>query len=211
MNHQNQALLQTGTALDAANVAVIMVHGRGASAESILGLAAHLPEEGVAYLAPQAANHTWYPNSGFGPLESNEPWVSSAFQVLNDLLAQIAEAGISPEKTVIGGFSQGACLSSEFVARHAQRYGGLYVLSGALMGPIDMARNYTGSLDGTPVYIGGIDQDPWVSEAHMRLSADVLGKLGGDVTIEILPGSQHTVRESEVVQLHSMIDALRST
>ena len=208
MNHQEQALLHAGTALADADVAVIMMHGRGASAEGILGLSAQLPQGGVAYLAPQAANHSWYPNSGFGPIESNEPWVSSAFQVLHTLLDQIAEAGIPPEKTVIGGFSQGACLSSEYVARHAWRYGGLYVLSGALMGPLDMTRSYEGSLDNTPVYFGGIDQDPWVSEAQMRMSADALQQLDADVMIEIRPGSQHTVRDYEVARVHDMISAL---
>lgn len=208
MSHQEQALRHAGTALADADAAVIMMHGRGTSAESILSLSSHLPQEGVAYLAPQAANHTWYPNSGFGPIESNQPWVSSAFQVLHDLLDQIAEAGIPPEKTIVGGFSQGACLTSEFVARHARRYGGLFVLSGALMGPPDMPRSYEGSLDGTPVYITGINQDPWVSEAQMQLTADMLGKMDADVTIEIRLGSQHTVRDYEVAKVHDMISTL---
>ncbi len=208
MIHQNQALLAAGTALDKAQAAVVLLHGRGSSAHDILSLAAYLPQDGIAYLAPQAANHTWYPNSGFMPIEANEPYVSSAFQTLDDLLDRIETAGISAEHIALGGFSQGACLSSEYVARHAQRYGGLIVFSGALMGPLDSPRDYSGSLEGTPVYIGGCTQDPWVQEAQMRLTAEVLQQLGGSVDIDIQPGAEHTVRENDIAAARDLITAL---
>ncbi|MBZ0292568.1 MAG: phospholipase [Anaerolineae bacterium] len=203
--HENKPVLTYGTPLNEAQTVVILVHGRGATAESILSLANYLPQEGVAYLAPQAANNTWYPNSGFGPLESNEPFVSSAFQTLTNLIAHVTEAGITPQQLLIGGFSQGACLASEFVARNADRYGGLFMLSGALMGPLDMSRDYAGSLDGTPVFIGGCDHDSWVAEPQMRMSARVLEQLGGTVTIEIQPGFEHTIRETEIDHVRQMI------
>lgn len=206
--HETQPVLTSGTPLNEAQAVVILVHGRGANAQSILSLANYLPQEGITYLAPQAANNTWYPYSGFGPIESNEPYVSSAFQTLANLLYHVAEAGIAPEQTLIGGFSQGACLGSEFAARNAQRYGGLFMLSGALMGPLDMPRDYQGSLGDTPVFIGGCDHDPWVSEPQMRMSAEVLEQLGGTVTIEIHPGSEHTIRDSEIEHVSAMISGV---
>jgi predicted esterase len=206
--HQGQPVLTYGAALNDAQAAVILLHGRGSTAQNILSLASELPQEKIAYLAPQAANQTWYPNSGFIPIEANEPYVSSAFQIIADILAHVTEAGISAERIMLGGFSQGACLASEFVARHPQRYGGLFVLSGAVMGPPDAPREYAGSLDGTPVFIGGINRDPWVTEKQMRLTADVFQQLDGEVHIEIQPGTEHTVRQSEIAYVNNMITAL---
>ena len=203
--HQDQPVLTYGTSLNQAEVAVILLHGRGSTAESILGLAAQLPQENIAYLAPQAAQQTWYPNSGFLPIEANEPYVSSAFQKVADLLAQIADMGIAIEKVVFGGFSQGACLAAEFVARHPQRYGGLFVLSGALMGPLDMPREYSGSLDSTPVLIAGSDRDSWVTEKQLRLTGQVLQQLGAAVQVEIQPGTEHTIRQTEIAYVSDMI------
>jgi predicted esterase len=203
--HQNQPVLTYGTALNDARVAVILLHGRGGTAQSILGLAAQLPQEKIAYLAPQAANQTWYPNSGFIPIEANEPYVSSAFQTVVNLLAQITAAGIAGDKVVLGGFSQGACLAAEFVARHPQRYGGLFVLSGALLGPPDSPRQYAGSLEGTPVFVAGVDHDPWVTERQLRLTGQVLEEMGGSVHVEVQPGAEHTIRTMEIAHVSNMI------
>jgi predicted esterase len=203
--HQNQPVFTYGTALNDAHVAVILLHGRGSTAQSMLGLAAHLPQEKIAYLTPQAANQTWYPNSGFMPIEANEPYVSSAFQTIVNLLAQITDAGIAADKVVLGGFSQGACLAAEFVARRPRRYGGLFVLSGALMGPPDSPRQYTGSLDGTPVFVAGVDRDSWVTESQLRLTGQVLGEMGGTVHVEVQPGTEHTIRPTEIAHVSSMI------
>jgi predicted esterase len=206
--HQDQPVLTYGTTLSDARAAVILLHGRGSTAQDILGLAKQFPQQKVAYLAPQAANRTWYPNSGFDPLEANEPFLSSALQTVADVLAQVTDVGISTEKIVIGGFSQGACLAAEFVAQHPLRYGGLFVLSGALIGPPDMPRTYSGSLDGTPVFIGGGDRDAWVSERQLHLTGRVLRQLGGQVDIEIQPSTDHTIRQTEIAHVSNMISGL---
>lgn len=207
--HQNQPVLTHGPALDDAQAAVILLHGRGGTAQDILSIAAHLPQDGIAYHAPQAANYTWYPQSGFIPLEANQPYIGSAFQVLEDMLAQVTEAGIAANKIVFGGFSQGACLAAEFVARHPRRYGGLFVLSGALLGPPDIPRDYSGSLEGTPVFVGGCDHDPWVTEQQLRLTGQVLQELGAAVTVEVQPGSKHTIRQSELDHVSRMLSGVR--
>ncbi len=203
--HQGQPVASHGAALRDAQAAVILLHGRGSSAQSILALAAHLPQPKIAYLAPQAANNTWWPNSGFIPVESNEPYVSSAFQAVADLLARVAAAGIPAGRTLLGGFSQGACLAAEFAARNPRRYGGLFVLSGALLGPPDMLRHYAGSLDGTPVFIAGCERDPWVTERQLHLTGQVLQELGGSVQVAIQPGSEHMIRPTEVTAVSDMI------
>ena len=208
--HQDQPVLTSGRSLNDAQAAVILLHGRGSTAQSILGLAPNLPQEKTAYLAPQAAQQTWYPHSGFLPLEVNEPYVSSAFKQIADLIDQVKEAGLAADKIVLGGFSQGACLAAEFTARHPQRYGGLFVLSGALMGPPDAPRQYSGSLDGTPVFVAGSDHDSWVTEEQLRLTGRVLHALGGVVQVEIQPGADHTIRQAEITHVGSMISqALR--
>src|SRR2546430_5132444 len=151
--NQGQPVLTAGEPLDKAKAAMIMVHGRGASAEDILSLSGELNQPGFAYLAPQAAGYTWYPNSFLAPIASNEPGLSSGLAVIASLLAKLAEAGISPERTILLGFSQGACLTLEFAARNARRYGGLAGLSGALIGPDGKPRDYPGSLARNPVLL----------------------------------------------------------
>ena len=209
--HQAQPVFTYGAPLSDAQVAVILLHGRGSTAQSILGLAAQLPQPDVAYLAPQAADHTWWPNSGFIPIESNEPYVSSAFQTVADLVTHITTAGIPTDRILLGGFSQGACLVAEFAARHPQRYGGLFLLSGALLGPPDMPRQYTGSLDGTPVFVAGCNRDSWVTEQQLRLTGQVLQELGGSVQVAIQPGSEHTIRPAEVTAVSDMIARVSGT
>jgi predicted esterase len=203
--HQGQPVINYGATLADARAAVILMHGRGATAQSMLGLAQALPSEGIAYLIPQAAGNTWYPHSGFKPLAENEPYLSSAFAIISGLIAQITAAGIATERIVIGGFSQGASLTSEFTASHAQRYGGILLFSSALMGPPETVRDYAGSLDGTPVFIGGVTQDPWVRESQLRETADVFTKLGGRVTLDIVAGAEHGIRPAEIEQAEAII------
>ncbi len=205
--HQNQPVLTAGASPEEAQVAVILLHGRGSTAQSILSLAAHLPQDGVAYYAPQASNQTWYPNSGFIPIEANEPYVSSAFRAIDDLIGHITASGIPADRILIGGFSQGACLAAEYAARHPRRYGGLFLLSGALIGPPDMPRDYAGSLDGTPVFVAGCTHDTWVTEYQLRLTGDILHNLGSAVQVEVQPGAEHTVRPSEIAHVRDMISA----
>lgn len=206
--HQGQPMLAAGEPLDRARAAMVMLHGRGASAEDILLLAGELAQPGFAYLAPQAAGNTWYPNSFLAPLASNEPWLSSALAVVDALLARITTAGIPLERTIVLGFSQGACLALEYVARHARRYGGVAGLSGGLIGPDDAPRDYPGTLAGTPVFLGCSDDDPYVPTARLDLTAGVLRRLGGDVTVRIYPGMGHTINQDEIAFVRAMMVAL---
>jgi phospholipase/carboxylesterase len=176
--HRRQPVLAAGAPLAKARAAMLMVHGRGATANDILGLGLELRHPDVAYLAPQAAGNAWYPYRFMEPIERNQPWLSSALARLEAVLAQIDSAGIPPERTIVLGFSQGACLAQEFVARHARRYGGLVGLSGGLIGPDGTPRDYPGSLDGTPVFLGCSDTDPHIPKERVDYSAEVLRGLG---------------------------------
>jgi predicted esterase len=206
--HHGQPVLAAGEPLDRAHAAMVMVHGRGATAESILTLSAGLAQPGLAYLAPQAAGNTWYPNRFLAPIPSNEPWLSSALTVIADVLAQVSAAGILPERTMLLGFSQGACLTLEYVARSARRYGGVVGLSGGLIGPDDAPRDYAGSLGGTPVFLGCSDVDPHIPLERVRLSTRVLRQLGGNVTERLYPNMGHTVNQDEVDFVRGMMSAL---
>ena len=209
--HQGQPLLTAGEPIEKAQAAMIMIHGRGATAESILELASQFDAPGFVYLAPQAANQTWYPYSFLAPLANNEPGLSSGLAVIESILAQLSSAGISPERTILLGFSQGACLALEFVARHAQRYGGAVGLSGGLIGPDDTPRDYAGSLAGTPIFLGCSDIDPHIPKERVELSAEVLQRLGGNVTMRLYRGMGHTVNLDEIRFVRGMIEALTVT
>src|SRR2546425_7020716 len=187
---------------------MVMVHGRGASAESILDLAVELHQPGFAYLAPQAAGDTWYPYSFLAPLARNEPGLSSGLAAIANVLAQVAQAGIPLERTMLLGFSQGACLALEFVARNARRYGGVAGLSGGLIGPDGTPRDYPGSLAGTPVFLGCSDVDMHIPKARVEESAEILRRLGGDVTMRLYPGMGHMVNRDEIRFVQGMMDAL---
>ena len=206
--HRDQPVLEAGGPLSTAPAAVVMVHGRGAGAEDILALAAELGRPDLAYLAPQAAGHTWYPRSFLAPIPENEPFLSSALATLAALLARAAAAGVLPERTLLLGFSQGACLATEFAARNARRYGGLVGLSGGLIGPDGTPRDYPGDLAGTPVFLGCSDVDPHIPVARVQESADVLRRLGGDVDARIYPGMGHTVNRDELLAVRALLAAL---
>ncbi len=206
--HQGQPVLFAGEPLQTARAAMLLIHGRGASAEDILGLATEFPAPGLAYLAPQAAGHEWYPYSFMAPIASNEPSLSSALAVIASLLAQLAQAGIPAERTILLGFSQGACLSLEFAARNARRYGGIAGLSGGLIGPYGTSREYAGSLENTPVFLGCSDVDPHIPKARVELSAQVMQQLGGNVTMRLYPNMSHTVNRDEVHFVREMVKAL---
>jgi phospholipase/carboxylesterase len=206
--HQGQPLLVAGESLDKARAAMIMVHGRGASAEDILGLSVDLKQPGFVYLAPQAAGYSWYPNSFLAPIASNEPGLSSGLAIIASILEQLAGAGIPAERTILLGFSQGACLSLEFVARNARRYGGIAGLSGALIGPDDMPRNYAGSLAGTPVFLGCSDVDFHIPKKRVLQSAEVLQRMGGDVTTRLYPRMGHTVNRDELRFVQGLMQKL---
>jgi predicted esterase len=206
--HQNQPVVTAGMPLDQAKTAMILVHGRGATAASILTLADELDRPDFAYLAPQAANNTWYPYSFLSPISQNEPGITSGMTVIHTLLNQIITAGFPIEKTMLLGFSQGACLAVEFAARHAQRFGGLVGLSGGLIGPDGTPRNYAGSLEGTPVFLGCSDVDFHIPQERVAHSAEVLQQLGGDVTMRLYPGMGHTINLDEIAFVQSMMDSV---
>lgn len=206
--HQGQPVLAAGEPLAGARAAMVMLHGRGASAEDILLFADELAQPGFAYLAPQAAGHAWYPNSFLAPLATNEPWLASALALVDALLERITAASIPPERTILLGFSQGACLVLEYIARHAQRYGGVVGWSGGLIGPDDAPRDYPGTLASTPIFLGVSDEDPYVPKARVDLSAALLRRLGGDVTERIYPHMGHTVNQDEVAFVRAMMAAL---
>jgi predicted esterase len=206
--HQGQPVLTAGEPLEKATAAMLMLHGRGATAEDILALSAELQQPGFAYLAPQAAGYSWYPNSFLAPIASNEPGLSSGLAVIASLLAKLAQAGIPPERTILLGFSQGACLSLEFAARNARRYGGLAGLSGGLIGPDGTPRDYPGSLAGTPVFLGCSDIDFHIPKERVEFSAEVLRKLGGNVTVRLYPRMGHTINHDEIRFVQAMMAAL---
>jgi predicted esterase len=203
--HQGHPVLQSGVPLAQAGAAMIMVHGRGASAEDILSLAPELPHPAFTYLAPQAAGGTWYPNSFLAPIPSNEPWLSSALAVLEDLLAGVEAAGIPAERVVLLGFSQGACLTAEFVARHARRYGGVAGLSGGLIGPDGTPRDYPGDLAGTPVFLGCSDVDFHIPKERVLESAAILERLGAAVTTRLYPNMGHTINADELAAVGAIM------
>jgi predicted esterase len=207
--HQTQPILAAGAPLSEARGAVLMVHGRGASARDILTLATELALDDLAYLAPQAAGSTWYPYPFMQPIESNEPFLSSALARVAEALAHIAAAGIPPERTGLLGFSQGACLTTEFVARNARRYGGVAGLSGGLIGPEGTPRDYAGSLDGTPVFLGCSDVDPHIPKARVSETADVLRRLGAQVDLRLYPNMGHMVNEDELGAVRARFEGMQ--
>jgi phospholipase/carboxylesterase len=206
--HQGQPVLAAGEPLANARAALVMIHGRGASAEDILSFSRELAQLGFAYLAPQAAGNTWYPNSFLAPIASNEPELSSALSLLDAVVAHVAAAGIPTERTMLLGFSQGACLTLEYAARHARRYGGVVGWTGGLIGPDGTPRDYAGSLAGTPVFLGCSDVDFHVPRARVDLTAEVLRRRGGEVTERIYPNMGHTVNQDEVDFARDMMAAL---
>ncbi len=206
--HRGQPVLAAGAPLSEAQAAVILVHGRGASARGILALADEIGLDGLAYLAPQAASFTWYPASFLAPLEANQPWLSSALTALGALMDRVGVEGIPPERIALVGFSQGACLALEFAARNARRYGAVAGLSGGLIGPDGTPRQYPGSLEGTPVFLGCSDLDPHIPARRVQHTAEVMRRLNADVTVRLYPGMGHAINKDELEHLRRMLAGL---
>jgi predicted esterase len=205
--HRDQPLLTLGAKLTQATAAVILLHGRGASAEDILGLTTEMYDERFAYFAPQAAGHSWYPNSFLAPLEKNEPWLSSALAKVGAIVQQAVSAGVSRDRIFLCGFSQGACLSSEFVARNPTRYGGLIAFTGGLIGPPDADLHHEGDLGGMPALFSSGDPDPHVPWSRVLESAEQFTAMGAEVKMQRYPGRPHTVLPQEIKSARDLIFA----
>lgn len=203
--HQGQPLARAGLPLDQAQAALILLHGRGATASGIVLLAEEMHHPAYAYLAPQAANASWYPYTFLAPMQQNEPWLSAALDRVGELVAEVEAAGVPAELIALGGFSQGACLASEFMARNARRYGGLIVFSGGLIGPPGTPRAYAGSLDGTSVFLGCSDIDGHIPKERVEETAAVLAGLGARVTMRLYPGMGHTINADEIEQARALL------
>jgi predicted esterase len=200
-------VLRGGPSPRAARLSLILVHGRGASAEDIVGIGTEIGLADIAFVAPTAPGNTWYPRSFLAPLDENEPHLSTALAIVGSLVADLEGQGVPHERIGLLGFSQGACLSLEFAARHARRYAAVVGLSGGLIGPPDTPRDYPGSLAGTPVFLGCSDVDAHIPLARVHESAAVLRRLGADVTERIYPGMAHTVSLDEIEVVRTLVGA----
>ena len=203
--HGSQPMMQQGPPLGSAPV-LLMIHGRGAGPKNILDLAPRLARPGFTCVAPAAAGNTWYPYSFMAETERNQPGLDSALATLRGIVDDAMAKGVPAERIVILGFSQGACLSSEFAARHARRYGGIIVFTGGLIGPPGTTWNYPGSFDGTPVFLGCSDVDHHVPQARVEETAAVFTRMGASVDTRIYPGMAHIVNDDEIAAAQAILD-----
>src|SRR5215207_5816899 len=204
--HGGQRVLMGGAPLDGAKGGLIAIHGRGGGAEDIIALAREVAPQSVTILAPQAAGNTWYPYRFLEPTERNEPYLSSALRIVADLITQLGDRGIPPERIALLGFSQGACLALEAAARNPRRYAGVIGFSGGLIGPPGTSFDYAGSLDRTPVFIGSSDVDPHIPKERIEESAVALDRLGAAVDVRLYPGMGHTVNLEELEAARSLLE-----
>ncbi len=208
--HGQEPILSAGPPPEEATATLILLHGRGSSAENILGLYAELGFPDVAAIAPQAAGQTWYPLSFLAPIEENQPYLESAIGRVETVVRDLLARGLKSESVAILGFSQGACLASEFIARHPRRYGAVMALTGGLVGPPDTPRQYRGALDGTPVFLGTSDPDPHVPFERVEETRDVLSGMGAVVELRRYPGMGHTINDDELQACAALIQAIVS-
>lgn len=195
--HAGQPVLAEGPRPADARLTLILVHGRNDTAEKIMALAREVRTADVACLAPQAAGHTWYPSSFLAPVAQNEPGISSGFAALSRIIASLRDQGVDFPRIALLGFSQGACLTLEYAARHPRRYAGVVALSGGLIGPPGTPRDYAGSFGGTPALLGCSDVDAHVPVERVRESAGVFRRMGAEVDERIYPGMGHIVSDDE--------------
>ena len=203
-HHAGQPVERSGAPLSEADAAVVLAHGRGATARSILDVGRELGVDGVAYLAPQAARNTWYPQSFTAPTERNQPWLDSAKSFVSEVLGRAVDA-VGAEHVVLGGFSQGACLASTVAAENPRRYGGVVALSGGLIGPEGAEFDYEGEMEGTPVFLGCSDDDPHIPLERVHETAEAFEALGADVDERIYEGMGHGVIPDEVEAVREIV------
>jgi phospholipase/carboxylesterase len=203
--HQDQPLVTEGEPVGTATAAIVLVHGRGATARSIVDLGREVGQSGVASLAPQAAGSEWYPNSFLAPVERNEPGRTSGLEAVAGAVQRATDAGIPTDRVLVVGFSQGACLASEFVARNPTRYGGLAALSGGLIGEAIDPDAYEGDLAGTPAFFGCSDVDPHIPEERVHGTARIFEQLTAAVTKRLYPRMGHGVNQDEIDRVSGMV------
>lgn len=209
MIHNPNNVITAGVPLEKATKVMVMVHGRGGSARDILSLSEQIEDnDEFAFVAPEAHQNTWYPFSFLQPMERNEPYLSSALTMLAMLRARLqSDFNLKAPQIYWLGFSQGACLMLEFVARNPLTYGGVFGLSGGLIGPPGTPRNYEGTLDGTPVFLGCSDTDPHIPEERVFETEAVLSRMGAEVTATLYPNFPHSINEDELKMINLLIRA----
>jgi len=203
--HSGQPVLTAGAPLGQGPGVVILLHGRNSSAQNILGLVPRLGRPELTYLAPEASDHTWYPFTFLSELQKNEPWLSSALAAVGNLVAHVEKQGVPRKRIFLGGFSQGACLASEFAVRHASRWGGILAFSGGLIGPPGTSWENPGTFDGTPVFLGCSDVDGHIPKARVEETAEVFTRMGAQVTLRLYPGMGHVVSDDEIQTARSFL------
>jgi len=209
--HAGQPVLRAGPAPEQARGTLVMIHGRGASAQDILSLYPALGVEGLAAVAPQAAGHTWYPYSFLSPIPQNQPYLDSALLKIDSVVTGLLAAGVPENRLALLGFSQGACLTSEYVARHPRRYGAVLGLTGGLIGPPGTPRNYTGSLANVPVFLGTSDPDPHIPFERVRETESVLARMGAQVEVRRYEGMGHTINDDEIGACRGLLETMLAT
>jgi phospholipase/carboxylesterase len=198
-----QRIVEAGEDLRTAQAAMILLHGRGATAEDIMTVASEVQLPGWAFLAPQAAGNTWYPNPFTAPIEANEPYLTAALDTVSRLVERV-ETSVPTERLVLLGFSQGASLTLTWSVRNARRYGAIVGLSGGLIGPEGTPREYPGSFAGTPVFLGCSDVDPYIPMPRVVDAGEVMKRMGADVTVRFYPGMGHMVGIEELETIREL-------
>ena len=202
--HQKN-IITAGKELTAASKVLILLHGRGGTAEDILSLASHLDVKDFTLLAPQATDNTWYPQSFLAPPLQNEPWLSSALTLLKELLDDVLRKGVPTENIFFSGFSQGACLTLEFVTRNATKFGGVAAFTGGLIGDKIYGENYKGDFSGTPVFIGTSNPDPHVPVERVYATSNILRDMNAAVTEKVYNNMGHTINQNEIDHANKLI------
>ncbi|MEO6287888.1 MAG: dienelactone hydrolase family protein [Dyadobacter sp.] len=205
MYTHSKQIIHSGKPVNEAKKAIVMLHGRGASAEDIISLKKVLNIDKMAIYAPQATNHSWYPYSFMAPAAQNQPALDSALQLVNEVVKEIEASGITSENIYFAGFSQGACLTLEYTSRHAKRYGGIIALTGGLVGQELAEENYSRDFAGTPVFISTGDPDPHVPVSRVKESIAILERMNASVTYAIYPGRPHTISGEEIKLVNNTI------
>ena len=208
--HEGQPVAARGRPIEDSRCVAVMVHGRGRDTEDILRVADRIGEGSFTYLAPTAKDNSWYPYSFLEPIVKNEPYLSYALEVLDDLVTGLMKKGIPRSRVVLAGFSQGACLAAEYAVRHADRYGGILLFTGGLIGPSGTRWEYGGSFGGTPVFLGTSDIDEFVPEERVRESAEVFERMDANVTLRVYPGMDHVVNDDEIAVAREILKGVAS-